>query len=526
MSSSFKYRWLSVGDISGSATIIFDNLTLLTFISIILQFGYQFPVDIILTKIIPGTVCGVMVGNLLCIWLSFRLAKQERRHVTAIPLGIDAPSAIGFIVCIIGPSYQMFKNHDSLTAHNAALMAWHVGVGSLFVLGLIKLFCGLFVKRIKNFIPQAALLGGVGGVAIALIGFFPLVAILQMPVIGLISLVIVILTMIVKVRLPFNLPGIPTAIIVSTIIFYLLIPLGLSGNMPELSMHLGFLLLIPNFRFFYVMPYVIKVIPLILPFALLVIFGTMTVAESAACVGDNYNVRSLVIVDSIATLVSSIFGGIAQTTPYAGFTAYKKMDSRAGFLIINILVVGIGGILGLVGFIVNLIPEASIAPILLYVAFEIMMQGFLHCDKKYFAPILFAFLPSIARLLEIKFTDGTLINVDKLQTDIFNVTHGFSDQLIIVAMGNGFIITGILWGAMLYFAIERQVIKGFICCIILAILSYFGIIHSVFTNGQIYLPLTLPPGISKLPLEFALGYLAMGIIILLSYPLKQSKQLH
>jgi AGZA family xanthine/uracil permease-like MFS transporter len=521
LNSGFKYNWLSVGDIGASATIIFDNLTLLTFISIILHFGYQFPEDIILTRIIPGTVFGVLVGNLLCIWLGFRLAKKEQRHVTAIPLGVDAPSAIGFIVCIVGPAFNSFKSQTGMSVHDAGLMAWHVGVGSLFVLGLIKLFCSLFAQKIKDFVPQAALLGGVGGVAIALIGFFPLISIIKMPIIGLISFILVMLTTIIKVRLPFNIPGIPSAIVVSTIVFYVLIPTGLSGTMPDLSTNLGFILPMPSFGFLGVMPSVIKVIPLIVPFALLVVFGTMSVAESASCVGETYNVRSLVIVDAIATLAGSLCGGVSQTTPYAGFPAYKKMDSRAGFLMINILVVGIGGIFGLVGFIVHLVPEAAVAPILLYVAFEIMMQGFIQCEKKYYAPILFAFLPSIARLLQIKFTDGSLIDVAKLQADMFNVSHGFSDQLIIIAMGNGFIVTGILWAAFLCFAINRQVVKSFICCVVLAVLSYFGMIHSVYTTGQIYLPSSLPEGINKLPLEFALGYLAMGFIILATRSLKQ-----
>jgi AGZA family xanthine/uracil permease-like MFS transporter len=516
VSNPFRYKWLSSGDIGASATIIFDNLTLLTFISVILQFGYQFPVDIILTRVIPGTVFGVLIGNLLCIWLAFRLAHKEKRNVTAIALGIDAPSAIGFVVCVVGPVFNLFKNQPNLDIHQAGILAWQVGMGSLFVLGLIKLAFSLLAKQIKQFIPQAALLGGVGGVAIALIGFFPLVAILKMPIIGFVSFIIVMLAAIIRVRLPFNLPGIPLAIVVSTLLFYLLIPSGLSGEMPSLATNTGFLLPLPSLSFISVLPYVIKQIPLIVPFALLVIFGTMSVAESAACVGEHYNVRSLVVVDAIATIASSLCGGIAQTTPYAGFPAYKKMDARVGFLLINILVVGIGGIFGLVGFIVHLVPEAAVAPILLYVAFEIMMQGFVQCEKKYYTPILFAFLPSIARLLEIKFTDGSLIDGAKFQQQLFGVTNGFSDQLIIVVMGNGFIITGILWSAVLVFAINRQSIKSFICCLILAVSSYFGVIHSVYTTGQIYLPTSLPGKISQLPLQLALGYLLMGIIILLS----------
>ncbi len=377
-SANFKYKWLSTGDIGAAATIIFDNLTILTFISLILQFGYKFPIEIILTRMIPGTVFGVLIGNILCLWLGFRLAKREGRNVTALPFGLDAPSAIGFVVCVIGPAFSVAKQQGMLD-YEAGILAWHVGTGCIFALGLIKLFCSVFAKKIKECIPQAALLGAIGGVAIALIGFIPLVSIIQMPVVGLTALGIMLLTMFAKVRLPFNISGIPAAIVFGTIVYYVVMPLGLSGPIPDLSdlsKHIGFILPMPSFGFLSVAPLIIKNIPLIIPFALLVVFGTMSVAESSACVGENYNVRSLVIVDAIATIASSLCGGVSQTTPYAGFPAYKKLDARAGFLIINIIVVGIGGIFGLVGFLVHLVPEAAVASILLFVAFEIMMQGF------------------------------------------------------------------------------------------------------------------------------------------------------
>ena len=99
--TNFKYHWFASGDIAASATIVFDNLAVLTFMALILQFGYHFPLEVIMSHIIPGTVVGVMVGNLLCLWLGFRLAKKAGRNVTAMPFGLDAPSAIGFVVNVL-----------------------------------------------------------------------------------------------------------------------------------------------------------------------------------------------------------------------------------------------------------------------------------------------------------------------------------------------------------------------------------------------------------------------------------------
>ena len=515
LETNVKYHWFASGDIGAAATIIFDNLAVLTFMSLILQFGYQFPADIILSHIIPGTVVGVLVGNLLCLWLGFRLAKKTGRNVTAMPFGLDAPSAIGFAVCIIGPAFTYFHSQN-LDSHVAGIKAWQVAVGCLFVSGVIKLTFSFFAKQLKSIIPQQALLGAIGGVAIALIGFFPLNSIYKVPAIGLLSLTIVMLTMFAKIKLPFKLAGIPVAIVAGTLFYYILAPFGLSATLPNLSSNITFLLPLPTLAFLHEFNAIINYLPVIFPFALLVIFGTMSVVESADCMGDKYEVRDLMLIDGVSTIVASFFGGVLQTTPYAGFPAYKKMDARAGFLLLNIIVVGIGGVFGLVGFIVNLVPEVAVAPVLLYVAFEIAMQGFMHSDKKHFPVILFAIFPSIARLVEIKITDGSLIDVDKLQDQMFNnVVPTISDHLAIVILGNGFIVTGMLWATMLYFAMEHKWFKTFVCSCVLAGLSFFGIIHSLYISGQLYLPWTLPANVQNIPYQLAIGYLLFGVISLL-----------
>lgn len=511
--SKFKYNWLTTGDIGAAATIIFDNLTVLTFMSLILTFGYHFPTDIIMNHIIPGSVIGIMVGNLLCFYLSFRLAKKLNKQVTAMPFGLDAPSAIGVSLCIVGPAFTMFQQ-KGIDSTNAAIMSWHIGMGSVFTIAIIKLSFSMFAEKVKALIPQAALLGAIAGVAIALIGFTSLSSIFKTPIVGLVVLAIVFLTMFAKVRLPFNMSSIPVAIIIGTIVYYVLIPFKLSGDMPNLTGDFGFILPMPTLSFLKEFNYLIGYIPLVIPFALLVIFGSMAVAESSASMNENYKVRDLIIIDSIATFVIALCGGISQTTPYAGFPAYKKLDARAGYLLINMVVVGIGGLCGLVGFLVNIVPEAALGPVLLFVAFEIAIQGFIQCDKKYTAAILFAIFPSLARLLSIKLSNGALIEVEKLQNLCFlNCSSGISDTLAIIIIGNGFIITGTLWGALLCFAINKEWNKSIICALLLSIFSYFGIIHSIYITGQMYLPYQLPENIKHLPLELSIGYIAFAVII-------------
>ena len=105
------------------------------------------------------------------------------------------------------------------------------------------------------------------------------------------------------------------------------------------------------------------------------------------------------------------------------------------------------------------------------------------------------------------------MDVDKLAIQNFvNVVPTLNDHLVIVILGNGFIITGMLWASLLYFAIEKRYSSVLITSIILAILSCFGVIHSVFISGQLYLPTHLPDSVRNVPFELAIGYLFFGFM--------------
>ena len=140
----------------------------------------------------------------------------------------------------------------------------------------------------------------------------------------------------------------------------------------------------------------------------------------------------------------------------------------------------------------------------------------MQCDKKLYPVLLFSFFPSIARLLQIKITDGSLMPVDKLESaNLASALPTINDHLVIVMLGNGFIVTGTLWAAMLYFAMTRKWTASFICSVILAVFSYFGIIHSLYISSKLYLPSSLPLPIQHIPLELACGYLFFGVLTLL-----------
>ena len=86
MSERPRYAWARAGDFSAFLGLMFDNVAqLIVFSTILIQvFGY--PADIVLTRMLPGTAFGVLVGDSIYTWLAFRLAARTgRTDVTAMP---------------------------------------------------------------------------------------------------------------------------------------------------------------------------------------------------------------------------------------------------------------------------------------------------------------------------------------------------------------------------------------------------------------------------------------------------------
>ena len=84
-----------------------DNIGDMILMAGLLVGAFQFPAEFVLTRMIPGTAVGVLVGDLLYTWMAFRLAKKTgRTDVTAMPLGLDTPSTFGVVFLILGPAFQ------------------------------------------------------------------------------------------------------------------------------------------------------------------------------------------------------------------------------------------------------------------------------------------------------------------------------------------------------------------------------------------------------------------------------------
>jgi AGZA family xanthine/uracil permease-like MFS transporter len=509
-----KPRWFVWGDLNGFFGLAFDNLTVLSFLSATLIGAFGFPADVVYTKMFPGSALGVLIGDLLYTWLAIRVSRQTARPVTAMPLGLDTPSTIGLALTVLGPAFLSLKAQGIAPAE-AALGAWRIGVATMIVLGIVKLalsFAGSWIQRI---VPQAGLLGSLAGIGLALIGLLPLVETFSLPLIGVVSLGLILYGLVAKIPLPKNFPAVLAAVVIGTVLYYALAPAGLIGGTyeaPKGELHLAFPL--PTLAFVQGLGPALQFLPISIPFALITIIGGINNTESARVAGDSYNTRDILLTEAVSTLVAGLCGGVAQTTPYIGHPAYKQMGCRAGYVALTGLFIGLGGILGYTSYIVELIPRAVIAPVLVFVALEITCQAFLACDRRHAPAVALAFLPTIARLITIKLGNPALVPPERFQAMLNAPGKALPDLLLIVALGNGFILTGMLWGAIAAHLIDRRVRTAALYALLCAAFTFFGLIHSALPDGNMYLPWHLSGMASRLVNQFTIAYVALGLMFL------------
>ena len=514
-----SYRWAAPGDINAFFGLALDNLADLVLAVSLLATVFQYPVDFALSHFVPGTAVGVVVGDLLFTWLAFRLARKTgRSDVTAMPLGLDTPSTFGMVFLVIGPAFLAARGPadappEVVTA--AARHAWHVGMCAIVASGLFKLACSFVAGPIRRLIPRAALLGSLTAVALVLITFLPLLDVFESPLVGLLTLGIVLATLTARIPLPFGIPGALAALVVGWGIHLLGSAAGWIEGAPHASLDPAAALWpqewLSALRLEWLegWPDTVKVLPIVIPFALGTVVGGIDCTESAAAAGDEYDTGSVIGVEAIATILAGACGGIIQTTPYIGHPAYKAMGGRAAYTLATATVIGLAGLTGSFAYIYQALPPAAVYPILVFIGLEITAQSFHATPARHFPAVAIACVPALAALVTLQ-ADNLLAAGAKPDAALAR------DLYTMRMLSAGFIVTSLLWAGLVTALIDRKLLAAVGWATAAAGGTLFGIIHSPFTDGRLFLPWSigaLPAAAAgRGPLELAAAYTVLAAI--------------
>ncbi len=501
-----RYSWARQGDINAFFGLMLDNVAVMIILfsavtsldpiaQQIADKNIRCTPEFVLTRMIPGTALGVLLGDLVFTWMAFRLARRTgRSDVTAMPLGLDTPSTFGVAFLILVPALQEgFAKHGT---HEAAMdFAWHVGLLSLAMAGVFKVACAPFGNAVRRLVPRAGLLGSLAAIALALIAFLPLLldGIAGVPLVGMMSLLIILITLVARRELPFRFPGALAAVLVGVLIYligqWVEPALGIPIAPAEKAASAARWDPLAMFSYFShddswwagVFASALAKMPVVLPFALATIVGGIDCTESAASVGDEYDTRAVLLTEGGASLVAGLLGGVIQTTPYIGHPAYKKMGAGAAYTLATALFIGVVGYFGGFQYLFAYLPKAAMFPILVFVGLEITAQSFHATDERHYPAVTLAMLPALAylALVVLKSVHGAAIP-DREDGRLVLQT--------LRCLANGFVITSVLWSAALAMILDGKMRAAAAYFLVAGVASLFGVMHSPLIDERIGLP--------------------------------------
>jgi AGZA family xanthine/uracil permease-like MFS transporter len=499
-------RWYAPGDGNAFFGLVLDNLTQLVILSTLLISVFGFPADLVLRVMVPGTAAGVLVGDLAYTWLAIRLMRSSgREDVTAMPFGIDTPSLFGIVFGVLGPAMLVTRD---------PVLAWRIGMGVTVMMGVLKLLLAFVGDWARRLVPRAALLGSIAGVAILLIAFLPALRVWGDPLVGIVSLIIVLVTLVGGVRMPRGAPGALVAVLAGTALFWTrrLIAPDWGGAEAALPLSLAPLRLAlpwPTLEWLDAIEASVPYLPLALPFALATVVGGIDNTESAAAAGDEYRTRSILLTEAVATIVAGSFGGVVQNTPYIGHPAYKAMGARAGYTLATGLVIGIGAASGMVSVLVTLLPEPAVAPILIFIGLQITTQAFLASPARHGVAVAVSFIPAVAALVLIE-ANALLQSAGRTAADLTGAGRATFDGLLV--LGNGFILTALVWASALCCIVDRRLGSAAAILGAAGVAALFGVVHSPLASGAVFWPWSIDSGT---PFRLAGAYGVAAALVLL-----------
>ncbi len=458
----------------GLGTNALVNLMVLTGL---LLYVVEMPAELVFGRIVPAVGLMIFLGNIYYAYMARRLAlKTGRTDVTAMPSGPSVPHM--FIVVLVIMMPIKIQTGDPVKA-------WEAGQAWVFLEGFV-LYGGAFAAPIiRRITPRAALLGTLAGVSIAFISMRPAMEMYMTPIVGLVSLTIILAGWYGGVRFPRNAPAGLIAILVGSALAWASYWFGwgfgsMSGPaLRESIANIGFSIPLPAVgHVFSGFEHLAFIAVTAIPFGVYDFIEAMDNVESASAAGDEYSTKEVLLVEGTCSLIGTMLGSPFANAVYIGHPGWKGMGGRVGYSAATGLLVLSVSILGIISFLLNVIPVVAILPILLYIGILITAQAFQATPRSHAPAVALALVPHLAAWAKVQ-VDGALgaagTNAGEVGLEALTQQGVLYNGLAI--LGDGAILTGLVLGAILVFVIERQAKVAAAFALAGAILAYFGFMH-------------------------------------------------
>jgi adenine/guanine/hypoxanthine permease len=170
-----------------------------------------------------------------------------------------------------------------------------------------------------------------------------------------------------------------------------------------------------------------------------------------------------------------------------------------------------------VSVLVGVLPEAAVAPILIFIGLEIAAQAFLATPARHATAVAAAFLPVIANLVLIQV--GSVVGALGASAADLAGEPALAYETL-VALGNGFILTALVWGSGLAFMIDRQWPLATVVFVLASLATLCGLMHSPLPNGAVFWPWAVA---SAVPFRLAGAYGVIAALIWMAGRLQERR---
>ncbi len=475
--------------------------------------------EFVFTRIIPASAVGLIIGNLFYGHQALRLARRENRNdVCAIPYGTSTITIIIYVFLVMFPTQQKALA-SGISKEEADIIAWHTGILACIVSGSIEFFGAFIVHWIRKVTPRVVMLVAIAGTGITFIAMDYVIRTFAFPLLGLVSLALVLIFYFGGVKAKGGVPGgfiiVAAGVALAWGLHWLGQPSVVSGStlrLDSLGFHLPQLEL---FNVFAAAGFIVEFLPIVIPFGFVFLLGSLQNIEAASAAGDTYEPRPLLLMNGAGSLGAAFFGSPFPTSIFLGHPGYKKIGARAGYSTINACVWTVVCITGTTSLLSYAVPIEAIMPILIFIGVIVCSQNFEIAKPRHMPAIVLGITPAIAAYVAGAVKHALAVAGQTSGTDYF--TYDVTQQFAVVrtfyadgmfALGQGFIYTCMVLAAVAYFVIERRFRVAAAWSLGGALLSFIGFTHTyVFVGGDVIGALTL--GWTK----WTTGYVAMAAVL-------------
>lgn len=488
--------WVA-GDINGFFGLFTNVLTNVLIFSSLMLGVLNMPTDIVFKNILPAIGLSHLIGASYLSYMAKRNSKKSgRTDITALPYGLTVGNMFIVTFLVMAPILEMTDD---------PVLAWSGGIAWCFIEGVTEGVGSLIGPKISKVLPRAALLGSLAGLALTFIAMKPFMQVFNVPYLGFLGLIIILLGFLGNRVFPFKIPAGLIAIILCTIAAWATGYMRLDPVI-ESTQNLGFILPIPVFKslfngFSVIAPFLVSAIPL----GIGNFFETMSNVESAAAAGDEYNVQEVMVLDAVGTMIGAIFGSPATTSVYIGHPGWKKMGARIGYSFATGVATFLISILGIAPLLLNIIPIEALVPILIYIALVIGAQAFQTTPSKHAPAVIIAFLPWLANWAVGLINDTLSVAGTSAQELGYEaLAEGNVLYEALNASGAGTILVSIMLASIVAYIIDDNLLSAAGFSGTAAVFSFFGVMHAeVVQIGA--------------ATNIAIGYLLMTIVLIIMH---------